>query len=381
MESNNEISVPAALLMAALRSTNDGVVIADAKIGDQPLIYVNPAFSLITGYSYEETVGKNCRFLQGEERNQPELSVLRDAVKRGTECRVILRNFRKDGSPFWNELHIAPIRDEGELLFYVGVQTDVTARIEAEQQAEKLRIQLNERNRELEELNEQKNHFIGMAAHDLRNPLNNISITAQLLESRASRDGSSQEEEFLGRIRKSADFMADLIGDMLDVSRIESGHLELLREPADLAKLIEEALMVQQHAATKKRITIQRELQPGIVLDIDPRKIMQVVDNLISNAIKFSPECSEILLTVQEDQSTALMKVSDRGCGISPADQDLIFKPFGRSGNTPTTGGESSTGLGLFISKNIVEAHGGRLTVDSHTGEGSTFTMHLPTTA
>ena len=80
MERNNEISVPPALLMAALRSTNDGVVIADAKISDQPLIYVNPAFSAITGYSYEETIGNNCRFLQGEDRNQPELSVLREAL-------------------------------------------------------------------------------------------------------------------------------------------------------------------------------------------------------------------------------------------------------------------------------------------------------------
>ena len=131
--------VPNTLLRHALNSTNDGVVIADARAEDQQLIFVNPAFTALTGYTYEEAVGSNCRFLQGEEHDQPELEILRKALREGSECRVILLNFRKDGSPFWNELHIAPIHEDGAPAYYVGVQTDVTSRIEAEKQAEELR--------------------------------------------------------------------------------------------------------------------------------------------------------------------------------------------------------------------------------------------------
>lgn len=370
--------VPNTLLRHALCSTNDGVVIADARAEDQPLIFVNPAFTSITGYAYGEAVGHNCRFLQGEEHAQPELDILRKALHEGTECRVILHNFRKDGTPFWNELHIAPIYENDAPAYYVGVQTDVTSRIEAEKQAEELRSKLDERNRELEALNEEKNRFVGMAAHDLRNPLNNISTTAQLLEARAERDNQFDNASFLRQIRESADFMSDLILDMLDVSKIESGHMELQRESIDLARLVEQTLDMERHTAEPKQIVLSPHLTPEICLRIDRRKILQVIDNLTSNAIKYSPPGSEVILELTADEDSALLRVIDQGCGIEPADQQRIFEPFGRIKENRPTGGESSTGLGLFISRSIIEAHGGSLLVESEADKGSIFTMQLP---
>lgn len=372
--------VPNTLLRHALRSTSDGVVIADARAEDQPLIFVNPAFTAITGYTYGETVGKNCRFLQGTERDQPELAKLRTALREGAECRVILHNFRKDGTPFWNELHIAPINEDGRPAYYVGVQTDVTARIEAEERAEELRSKLDTRNRELEALNEEKNRFVGMAAHDLRNPLGNISVTAQLLEARAEKNGQTENVAFLQQIRESADYMSDLILDMLDVSKIESGQMELLREPADPAELVEQALVILRHTAEEKNITLSPRIESGIQLTVDRRKMLQVISNLTSNAIKYSPAGSEVILELVTEEASMALRVIDQGCGIDSADQQRIFEPFGRVKENRPTGGESSTGLGLFISRSIIEAHGGRLQVESAAGQGSTFTMYLPLT-
>lgn len=369
--------VPNTLLRHALSSTNDGVVIADARAEGQPLIFVNPAFTAITGYAYEEAVGHNCRFLQGAAHDQPELEILRKALREGSECQIILRNFRKDGTPFWNELHIAPLYENGAPAYYVGIQTDVTARIEAEKRAEALRCKLDERNRELEALNEEKNRFVGMAAHDLRNPLSNISTLAQLLEARAERDNQPDNAAFLRQIRDSADFMSDLILDMLDVSKIESGHMELQCEAIDPAQLVDQVLDMQRYTAEQKQIVLSPRLTRGINLQVDRRKIIQVIDNLTSNAIKYSPSGSEVILELVADEDSASLRVIDQGCGIEPRDQQRIFEAFGRIKENRPTGGESSTGLGLFISRSIIEAHNGSLLVESAPGQGSTFTMQL----
>ena len=115
------------LLDRAVAASSNGILITDPGLPDNPLVYVNPAFERTTGYSKEEAVGRNCRFLQGEDSNQPALEEVRAAVREGRECRVVLRNYRKDGSLFWNELYISPVHDEGgRLINFVGVQNDVT---------------------------------------------------------------------------------------------------------------------------------------------------------------------------------------------------------------------------------------------------------------
>ena len=122
------------LVDRAVHSSASGILITDAKRPDNPIVFVNPSFERITGYTAQEALGKNCRFLQHEDRDQPALEELREAIRAGRECRVVLRNYRKSGEPFWNELHVAPVYDEtGDLANFVGVQNDVTGRVEAEE--------------------------------------------------------------------------------------------------------------------------------------------------------------------------------------------------------------------------------------------------------
>ena len=148
------------LLDRAIAYTKTGIVLADATQKDLPLIYVNPAFEEITGYKFSEVIGKNCRFLQGPDRKQAGLKVLRKTLKEGKDCNVVIRNYRKDQTQFWNELQISPIHDDkGNLTHFVGIQTDVTKRVEDRKKLIRLQKELRQRNAELEELNQVKMNF------------------------------------------------------------------------------------------------------------------------------------------------------------------------------------------------------------------------------
>ncbi|MFT5495888.1 MAG: PAS domain S-box-containing protein, partial [Kiritimatiellia bacterium] len=140
------------LLEKAMSCSSCGITVADMQAEDQPLIYINAAFERITGYSAEETLGKNCRFLQGDDRNQPQIDLLRDAMKKGTMCDVVFRNYRKDGSLFYNELHMAPILDDkGSVSHFVGIQNDVSERIARQKERDQIIRQLKKANHELED--------------------------------------------------------------------------------------------------------------------------------------------------------------------------------------------------------------------------------------
>jgi len=133
----------APILLKAIQASNDGIVISEMEGDDHILIYVNPAFERLTGYSAEEILYQDCRFLQGDDRDQPALATIRQALARGEPVRAVLRNYRKDGTMFWNELSITPIYDEdSELTYYIGIQKDVTRQVELEQENLRLRARL-----------------------------------------------------------------------------------------------------------------------------------------------------------------------------------------------------------------------------------------------
>lgn len=136
--------INAKLLQLVVNASNDGIVVAEQEGDDNILIYVNPAFEALTGYSADEILYQDCRFLQGDDRDQQALQELREAIRAGQPCRVTLRNYRKDGSLFWNELSVTPVlNDADQLTYFIGIQKDVTARVEAEQRAEALQQQLD----------------------------------------------------------------------------------------------------------------------------------------------------------------------------------------------------------------------------------------------
>lgn len=234
---------------------------------------------------------------------------------------------------------------------------------------------LTKQNLELERLNKEKNHFLGMAAHDLRNPLSVILMYSDFIMEEA--DLKEEHIEFLEVIRSSSEFMLKLINNLLDVSKIESGELELELEPHNLVEVIQHNLELNQLMAEKKDIDIIFDYDKNMPpLMLDRAKIEQVLNNLISNAIKFSYPHSKVKVSVRRDFNQIIVSVKDKGQGIRADELPKLFKPFSKT-SAQGTAGEKSTGLGLSISKRIVEEHGGKIWAESEERVGSTFFFSL----
>lgn len=239
-----------------------------------------------------------------------------------------------------------------------------------EQRTEELRVA----NEELLDLNELKNRFIGIAAHDLRNPLVSIRGMSELIIDLEL--ANDKQKELLDTINRTSHQMLNLLNDLLDVSVIESGNLELNLDPTDMSKLTEERLRLFDDAAKAKDIELTRQLPDLPLASVDSGRIVQVIDNLVSNAIKFSESNTAIDVSLAEENDLLILRVADQGQGIPKEEQDKLFSPFQKLSVT-STAGEKSTGLGMFIVKQIVDAHGGTISVSSAPGEGTTFTVTL----
>ena len=241
-----------------------------------------------------------------------------------------------------------------------------------------LQRELAKKNAELEKLNEQKNRLLGMAAHDLRNPLGVISAYAEFLETEAASVLNEEQREFVTTIKETSEFMLRLVTDLLDVSAIEAGQLNLNRQPADLVQLIRRNTTLNGVLAAKKDITVAFDPPATLPpLAFDAGKIEQVLNNLISNAVKFSHRGTRVQVRLTCTPDLVTVAVQDQGQGIPAADLSKLFKPFSKT-SVRTTGGEQSTGLGLAIVRRIIEGHGGRIWVESEVGQGSTFFFTLP---
>jgi two-component system, sensor histidine kinase and response regulator len=233
-------------------------------------------------------------------------------------------------------------------------------------------------NRELIELNQLKNKFLTMAAHDLRNPIIAIrELTEILTDPDDARLELTERRQYLGIIHETSHEMLSLLNDLLDVSIIESGRLEIRPEPVDLPALIADRVRINQVVAEKKGIRIETDLPEIPPLELDSSRIVQVFDNLMSNAIKFSPKGSRIRVGMTAGAETVRVAVTDEGPGIADDEIDRLFGELERLSARPTAG-EHSTGLGLAIVKKVVEAHGGTVGVISREGHGSTFYFDLP---
>ncbi len=241
-----------------------------------------------------------------------------------------------------------------------------------------LQRELAKKNVELAHLNEQKNHFLGMAAHDLRNPLGAIQMYSEFLLEEAVGDLSDEHYEFLSNIHAASQFMLRLVEDLLDIATIESGELNLNLWPTDLMALITKNVNLNKVLASRKDITLVLHAEgefPDLL--IDAAKIEQVFNNLLSNAVKFSYPGSTVDVAVTQVKDNVQIAVTDEGQGIPEEELDKLFKPFGRT-TVQSTGGEKSSGLGLAIARKIVEGHGGNITVESEVGKGTTFFVSLP---
>ena len=230
----------------------------------------------------------------------------------------------------------------------------------------------------LMEMNELKNRFLGMAAHDLRSPLNLIKGYLNLLIDKKI-ESEEEREKILKTLQKSSQNMLTLINDLLDISAIEAGGLELNPEPTDIAKFMAQCQENNQFLAQEKAIDIQLELAKDIpIIDMIPKSMEQVMNNLLSNAIKYSETGTTVKIRVEVKGKNLLVFVEDQGLGIPEDELPKLFLDFSRTSVMPT-GGEKSTGLGLFIVKRIIDAHQGKIWVKSEVGVGTTFSFSIPT--
>jgi signal transduction histidine kinase len=231
---------------------------------------------------------------------------------------------------------------------------------------------------ELSRLNDQKNQLLGMAAHDLRNPLEVILTYSEFLLEEAAPRLDRDQVAFIETIRSSSEFMLHLVEDLLDLAKIESGRLELDLAPVDLAEVIDRNVAMNRVLAAKKGIGIELRIADGpFPMLVDPPKIEQVLNNLIGNAVKFSPPESTVEVRLSRADGGVVVAVADQGPGVPPDELDRLFRPFERT-RVRSTAGEKSTGLGLAIVKRIVEGHRGEIRVESGPAGGSTFLVTLP---
>lgn len=240
------------------------------------------------------------------------------------------------------------------------------------------RIRLEEQNLKLKELNEQKNKFLGIAAHDLRNPIAAIQACSNIILQTLDQGKKEEIVQLLEIIRDKSHFAMDLIGDLLDVAKIESGKLEISLEKIDYKDFLERNYQIANLFAKPRGIQLKLNIDGKLpVFKFDKNKIEQVLNNLLSNAIKFSAENSHIDIDVFAENGHVVTKVKDQGPGIPPHELGNIFKPFNRI-NARMHTGEKSSGLGLSIAKMIVESHNGEVSVESELGKGSVFSFTLP---
>ena len=237
---------------------------------------------------------------------------------------------------------------------------------------------LKKANEQLAILHEEKNKFMNMAAHDLRNPIAAAISYADILINDPDSFPRARQQQFLKNIEERLQFALRLMTELLDISKIEAGDVALKKASGDYVSLLQKSVEFNQMVANYKNIDIRLECpKESWYFNFDDNKIEQVLNNLISNAIKYSHKNSTVIVRANQESTYVRTSVTDHGLGIKEEEIPYIFQPFHKSSTRPTAG-ETSTGLGLAISRRIIEEHGGKLTVESKEGEGSCFSFTLP---
>ena len=489
----------------AIQSAGNGIIICDALQKDHPIIYFNPAFQEMTGYSSDEILGRNCRFLQSKDTDQDNIKMIRDAIKNSESCQVTLRNYKKDGTLFWNELYVNPIKDnDGFVTHFIGIQNDITKRKNAEEErnyltrifdyslneiyvfdfdtlkfinvnygaqknlgysleelkeltpvAIKPKFSLNKfqklsaplvnqlenriefeavhirkngttypvyvsletsmlgdrkvyvaiildtteqknytqklektveiRTTQLKtaldkekELNDLKTKFLSLVSHEFKTPLSGILTSSMLLSKYTLDNQQVNRDKHIKIISEKVHYLNGILNDFLSIEKLETGKVNYKIAEFRLSKVLNEVIYNANMLLKEGQQVKYPDNIDEIVLVQDERTIELALKNLVDNAIKYSPEYSDVTIKITQNTSDTVFEISDTGIGIPEKDQKNIFNRYFRAENALTTPG---TGIGLNIVKSHIENLGGSLYFESKANEGSTFTLSIPTKA
>jgi PAS domain S-box-containing protein len=340
-------------LATLTRNMIDAVISTDKE---NNIVTWNKGAEKMYGWKAEEVIGKKSGFLNTDSPLHPEkFKSWQDTFGKLGFWQGEVVQQRKDGSKIQVLASVASIKDDkGNIVGGVAVNRDIT---------------------EKKELERQKDEFLGIASHELKTPVTSIKAYAQVLNTLFKRKGDLTSAEYLEKMDNQIDKLSNLIGDLLDVTKIQAGKIQFNEEYFDLNILINETVEEIQRTTEKHKIIT--ELGSTKTIYGDKERIEQVLINLLSNAIKYSPKSHKIIIKTLVDTSMIIISVQDFGVGISKDKQVHLFEQFYRVSG-PNQNTFPGLGLGLYISNEIVKRQGGRIWVDSERGKGSTFFFSLP---
>lgn len=367
----------------ALRQSEERFRLLVSEVTDYAILMLDPQGTIVSwnagaerikGYKAQEIIGQHfSRFYPAEDvaKGKPAYELeIASAHGRFEEegWRV-----RKDGSRFWANVVVTALRDPaGRLRGFGKVTRDVTER----KRAQELLLQAKE---EAERGSRFKDQFLSTMSHELRTPLNAVLGFSDLLADERYGPLNDRQQRYVSHIHSGGKHLLKLISDILDLSKIEAGRMELTREDVALASAFSEVISALYPLAEKKSQALLQDVDPNLQVDADAVRFKQVLTNLVGNAIKFTPEGGRIELAACQVDNQVRVEVRDNGPGIPPEQQQRIFEAFFRLKETGNA--TEGTGLGLTITARLVELHGSKLEIESRPGEGACFFFSLPLVA
>jgi PAS domain S-box-containing protein len=358
-------------LSRAVEQSPSMVFITDT---DGTIEYVNPKFTELTGYSAEEAIGRNPRILKSAETSPEIYADLWRTILSGKGWRGELRDRKRDGTYFWVYATISPVRAaDGAITHYVAMHEDITIRREAETTALVAKEQAEIANRA-------KSELLANMSHELRTPLNAIIGFSDAIRTGLFGPlGHDRYLEYAEDISHSAEHLRGLINDVLDVSAVEAGRLDLHEESLDIGKVAEQSLRLIRPRADVGGVRLNDTVEKGLpALHADERRVKQILLNLLSNAVKFTGDGGEVTLGARLDSGgDFIIEVSDTGIGMDSRELVKAMTEFGQVDGTLARRHEG-TGLGLPLTKGLVELHQGILHIESVKDVGTTVTVRLP---
>lgn len=374
-QTENQLANARNQLRDAIESLNVGLVMYDKEeklvICNQKYreIYAAAAHKIKTGAYYEDILREFCRVVGKQATN---------GMDEEAWIQERLKSYRNPNRPIEQKIFDRWIMIDDQRTSEGGVVSlryDITERKQAADQ-------LKRQNEMLVKLNQDKSEFLAIAAHDLKNPLSAILGLAEEIQEAFDELTKTELLEFAGMIQDSAERMFQLITNLLDVNMIELGKVNVSLTSVNILPILRAIITDYHKKAQAKRITFQAqelfEITENFIATVDENTVHQVLDNLVSNAVKYSPHGKQIYVRIYKNNHTIRCEIRDEGAGLSKLDQQKLFGKFTRLTTKPT-GGEHSTGLGLFIVKKLVDAMHGRVWCESELNEGSTFVVEFPT--